>query len=270
MTSNGSVLDRIISRKKEEVAAFKKENPADRLKNQALDSPPPRNFLGALKSAPGAAIIAEFKKASPSLGSINQTVDPGQWAQAYESGGACAMSVLTDGPFFGGSLDDLIEARNAVSLPVLRKDFIIDPIQLYQARAARADAVLLIVAALDQGMLESLFSLALDLKMTPLVEVHNQREMDRALPLKPPLLGINNRNLVTLDVSLDTCLALRPQVPKDITVVGESGIKRPEDITRLLAGGMDAFLIGTTLMKAPDPRGMLAAMCRVGRANGQG
>ena len=181
-------------------------------------------------------------------------------ARIYKDHGASAISVLTDGPFFGGSLDDLKAVRKAVDLPILRKDFIIDPVQLYEALAHGADAVLLIVAALRPHRLSELFGLAMGLGLSVLVEVHNQEELQEALALRPTLLGINNRNLKTLEVNLNTCLDLKASAGAEALLVAESGIKGPEDIKRLHEGGLEAFLIGTSIMLAEDPGAALAAL----------
>ena len=263
MAGEGTVLEKILIKKRGEVQALKRTDVAE-LKKQALGAPPARDFLSALRGCTHVPIIAEIKKASPSAGNLRSDVDVAAWARTYEAAGAAALSVLTDGPFFGGHLQDLAEARGAVNLPALRKDFIIDPVQLYQSRAAGADAVLLIIAALEPDQLVELFEEAQSLGLTVLVEVHKEDELEPALALDPPLLGINNRNLKTLDVSLDTCLALRPRVNNGALVVGESGIKGPEDVARLRSGGLDAFLIGTTLMKTDHPAEMLQSLCRAG------
>jgi indole-3-glycerol phosphate synthase len=263
-SSPESVLNRIIDKKRLEVEALRAKTDPDDLKRRAGQSPPGRDFTAALRDCPRVPVIAEIKKASPSAGTLKQGIRVDQWAENYQAGGAAALSVVTDGPFFGGDLGDFEEARGAVDLPALRKDFIIDPIQLYQSKVAGADAVLLIVAALAPERLRDLFHEALDLGLTPLVEVHCREELDDALALDPPLIGINNRNLATLQVSLETCLALRPLIGPETLVVGESGIKGPEDIRTLRAGGIDAFLVGTTLMCAPDPCAMLNSLCLAG------
>lgn len=255
-----SVLARILASKRQEVAALRAATPLADLRRQALDTPAPRGFLAAIKTAPGAALIAEIKRSSPSAGGINQGVAVGEQARAYGAGGAAALSVLTDGPFFGGSLADLHEARAAVDLPILRKDFIIDEAQIYQARAAGADAVLLIVAALEPARLAELYGLAEELGLTSLVEVHAQEELAPALALRPGLVGINNRDLKTLSVNLETCLRLRPLLPAGLTVVAESGIATPADVARLRAGGLGAFLVGSALMRASDPQALVAAL----------
>ena len=264
MKKTGTVLDRILEKKQGEIQRLKAENDIDGLKRKAEQAPKAKDFIAALRDCPHTAVIAEIKKASPSLGPIRPDLDVAALAKDYRDGGASAISVLTDEPFFGGCIDDLKTASQAAGIPVLRKDFIVEPIQIYQARAAGADAVLLIVAALETEQLKDLYQTVLDLGMTPLVEVHNRDELDIALSLNPRLLGINNRDLKTLSVSLDTCLNLRPMVPADTLVVGESGVKTVDDMDRLIAGGMNAFLIGTSLMKADDPKTALRNLCRAG------
>ena len=264
MSVKGTVLEKILDKKMDEVARLKQETDIHTLRLQAEATAPARDFTASLRQAPHTAVIAEIKKASPSAGTLKSDVRIDHWAGEYQKGGAAALSVLTDGPFFGGHLDDLKQARQAVGLPILRKDFIIDPLQVYQARAAGADAILLIVAALDRSLLHDLYQQALALGLTALVEVHQEEEIDAALALNPPLLGINNRDLTTLEVSLETCLKLRPRVTNGALVVAESGIKGPQDVARLRSHGLNAFLVGTLLMQAPDPRAMLDALCRAG------
>ncbi len=259
-----TVLDIILERKHQEVAVLKAGPDRDGLRRQARNLPPRRNLAAALKQAPCRAVIAEIKRHSPSAGSLRQEVDPAELARAYERGGASAISVLLDKPFFGGSLEDLRAVRGAVNLPLLAKDFIIDPIQIHQAALAGADAVLLIAAALDQDRLQRLFNEVCEMGLTPLVEVHSREELLRVLPLNPPLVGINNRDLATLKVSLETCLLLRPLISPGVTVVAESGIKGPLDIDRLHQAGLHGFLIGTALMKARDPEALLRSLCQAG------
>ncbi|CAN2042271.1 Indole-3-glycerol phosphate synthase [Candidatus Magnetomoraceae bacterium gMMP-15] len=258
-----SILDKILKKKLEEVTLLKAENDLNVLQKQAMQMPICRDFAGALKNCPHVPIIAEIKRASPSKGPIRESVDVAELAKMYKKGGASAISVLTDKPFFEGSLDDLKKVRQTVDLPVLRKDFIIDEIQIYQARTAGADAVLLIVAALETDRLKQLFNLSLELGMTPLVEVHNESELKKALKLDPPVIGINNRNLNTLEISLETSIKLRPLIPSSL-VVGESGIKKNNDILRLLDAKINAFLIGTSLMKSTDPMRLLNELCHAG------
>ncbi len=244
-------LDTIIAHKCEEVALQKQAKPLVAWKTEAVSAPPPRDFLAALR-APGVSLIAEVKKASPSKGLLCPNFDPVRLACLYAANGAAAISVLTDARFFQGSLDDLRAVRQAVNVPVLRKDFIVDAYQVYQARAAGADAVLLIVAALDDGMLQDLYTLIRQLNMAALVEVHNAVELERALALHPRLIGVNNRDLRTFHVTLDTTAALRPRIPADVVLVAESGIHTPADVARLAALHVDAMLIGEALVTAEN------------------
>lgn len=259
-----TVLDKILAKKSDEVDRLKADSDLQALKRQAAEAAPPRSMIQALRTCPHVPIVAEIKKASPSAGTIKPMTDVSGQARSYESGGAAALSVLTDGPFFGGKLEDLIEARAGVAIPVLRKDFIIDSIQLYQARAAGADAILLIAAALTPDRLRDLYRETVALNMTPIVEVHEESELPRVLDLDPMIVGINNRNLRTMEVSLETCVKLRPLIPKTSLVLAESGIKDAGDVSALLDAGVDAFLIGTTLMKSADPSATLAVLCRRG------
>lgn len=260
-----TVLDRIVKEKLDEVARLGAEADASVLRARALQTGPCRDLVAALKSCPRVPVIAEIKRASPSAGKLRDLDDVASLARSYEQAGAAALSVLTDEPFFRGSLDDLIEARGSVKIPVLRKDFIVDPLQLYQSRVAGADAVLLIAAALSPRELRSLFHETLTLGMTPVVEVHNETELAGALDLDPPIVGVNNRDLATLEVDLETCVRLGPAVPAGTIVLGESGINGPEDVVTLLKAGVDAFLVGTTLMKSPDPAVALDRLCRARR-----
>ena len=259
-----SVLDRILTQKRREVAEMLKAGGPEDYRREALKASAPRDFVAAVAGRNGAAVIAEIKKASPSAGLLRGDVDVPALARDYQSAGAAAISVLTDATFFQGALEDLRLARGAVEIPVLRKDFIIEPVQVYEARSAGADAVLLIAAALEPDRLKSLLGLVHDLGMAALVEVHNKGELEAVLPLNPKIVGINNRDLTTLRVSLQTSLNLRPMIPLGTTVVCESGIGGPEDIRMLRQNGLDAFLIGTALMKSPDPGAALAALCRAG------
>ncbi|GAB3307901.1 indole-3-glycerol phosphate synthase TrpC [Luteimonas notoginsengisoli] len=258
------VLQAILRRKHEEVAERATHAPMRELSARAADAPPTRGFAAAIetKIAAGApAVIAEIKKASPSKGVIRGDAgsgsgggfDPAAIARSYESAGAACLSVLTDVDFFQGADAYLQQARAACTLPVLRKDFVVDPYQLVEARAIGADCVLLIVAALDDDRLAALSEQALDLGMDVLVEVHDLAELERALQVPAPLLGINNRNLRTFEVSLDTTLALQHAVPGDRRLVTESGIRGPADVQRMRAAGVDAFLVGEAFMREPDP-----------------
>jgi len=249
--STVTFLDTIIAHKREEVAWQKQVKPLDTWKAAAESAPPPSDLLTALR-APGVSLIAEVKKASPSKGLLCPDFDPVRLARAYATNGAAAISVLTDARFFQGSLDDLRAVRQAVDIPVLRKDFVVDAYQVYEARAAGADAVLLIVAALDDATLRDLYALIRHLGMAALIEVHNAAELERALSLRPRLIGVNNRDLRTFHVTLDTTAALRPRIPDDVVLVAESGIHTSEDVARLAAIGVDAMLVGEALVTAEN------------------
>jgi indole-3-glycerol phosphate synthase len=240
------ILDTIVARKHEEVAALKKRGLPE------MDQPvtPPRGFLRALTSASGVAIIAEAKKASPSKGVIQPDFDPVRIAQAYSKGGAHCLSVLTDVDFFQGSLDYIPLVRRAVPLPVLRKDFIIDPLQIEEAHAVGADAVLLIAAILSTSQLQEYRLQAESLGLDVLVEVHDERELESALTAESRLIGINNRNLNDFSVSLETTFRLMREIPREIPVVSESGIGTAADMKRLREAGVTAVLIGESLMRA--------------------
>lgn len=247
----GTILDRIIAHKREELARQKNHISITALQTEAERAAPPRDFLVALR-APGVSLIAEVKKASPSKGLLCPDFDPVRLARTYAANGAAAISVLTDARFFQGSLDDLRAVRQAVDIPVLRKDFVVDAYQVYEARAAGADAVLLIVAALDDATLHSLHALIRRLDMAALIEVHNAAELERALLLHPRIIGVNNRDLQTFHVTLDTTAALRPCIPDGVILVAESGIHTLEDVARLAAIGVDAMLVGEALVTAED------------------
>ncbi len=250
------ILQRILARKREEVATRSARTPMDELMGRCADLPATRGFAAAIEARierDEPAVIAEIKKASPSKGVIRPQLDPAFVAKSYARGGATCLSVLTDADFFQGSADYLAMARDACDLPVLRKDFIIDPYQVYEARLMGADCILLIVAALDDGPLLDLTMLAAELDMDVLVEVHDEEELERALALPAPLVGINNRSLRTFETSLDTSESLRDIVPYDRTLVTESGIRTPEDVVRMREAGIDAFLVGEAFMRAEDP-----------------
>ncbi len=247
----GTILDKIIARTRRDLAHRKARRPPAQMEAEARRAPAPRDFLEALRS-PGVSLIAEIKRASPSKGLLRPDFDPAALARTYATHGAAALSVLTDGPFFQGHLNHLRDARETADLPALRKDFIIDPYQIVEARAAGADAVLLIVAALDDAQLRDLAALTHALDMAALVEVHNVDELTRALRSEPRLLGINNRNLHTFEVDLATTLTLRDRVPADVVLVAESGIHTPEDVTRLRDANVDAILVGEALVTAAD------------------
>lgn len=259
-----SILKSIITSKLKEVHGLKNEIDPSFWREEAVKAPPCRGFLGSLVGCCHVPVIAEIKRMSPSEGVLREVEDVTSLARRYEDAGASALSVLTDGPFFRGSLADLREARAAVALPILRKDFILDAVQVYESRIAGADAVLLIAAALRPFQLKALFMLTLSLGMTPVVEVHDRSELPVVLELNPPVIGINNRNLATMEVSLDTCINLRPLIPPGILVLGESGIKSPGDVSKLQDAGIDAFLVGTTLMRSDDAGRALSELCRKG------
>ena len=257
------ILQKILSVKEQEIAAAKKVEPFEAMRAAAEFAPPLRDFTGSLRAkiaAGKAAVIAEIKKASPSKGVLREDFRPAEIAASYEKGGAACLSVLTDRQFFQGSPEYLKEARAACNLPVLRKDFMIDPYQVYEARAMGADCILLIVAALSLPQMQELEAIAHQLGMAVLVEVHDGQELDAALQLKTPLIGINNRNLRTFEVTLQTTLGLLPRIPAERLVVTESGILRPDDTALMRSQGVHAFLVGEAFMRAPDPGTELARL----------
>ena len=260
------ILDRINAVKREEVAAAQALKPLTALRAEAESrAEPTRGFEAALRAkiaAGHSGVIAEVKKASPSKGVLRADFRPADIARGYEQHGAACLSVLTDAPHFQGSVAYLQQARAACALPVLRKDFMIDPYQVYEARAMGADCILLIAASLDDGQMAELEDCARGLGLDVLVEVHDGAELERALRLKTPLVGINNRNLKTFEVTLDTTLALLPQVPADRLLVTESGILGPEDVQRMRDAQVNAFLVGEAFMRAPDPGAALSALFR--------
>ena len=251
-----TILDTILARKREEVAARRERTSLFELKARAASAPPLRGFADAVaaKIAAGqAAVIAEVKKASPSKGVIRADFDPAAIARSYAAGGAACLSVLTDVDFFQGADEYLVAARDACALPVLRKDFIVDAYQLYEARVLGADCVLLIAAALDDAQLAEYAFIADELGMDVLVEVHDLDELERALPIPARLLGINNRNLKTFEVSLQATLDLKAMVPADRVLVTESGILAPADVALMRGHGIGAFLVGEAFMRQPEP-----------------
>lgn len=254
-------LDTVMVQKRLEVEQLRSRASYGGMRDRAMDMATCRDFLAALKECPHTPIIAEVKKASPSLGDIATKIDPASQASTYEKAGAAACSVLCDQRFFKGSLGDLSAVRKAVDLPLLAKDFHIDEAQLAASRLAGADAALLVAAVLSPERLAGLYNEAIALGLTPLVEVHNIKELTAVLPLNPPLVGINNRNLDTLKIDLQTSVDVRQLIPRGILVVAESGINGPDDIIRLTAAGCDAFLIGSALMKSGDSAKALRELC---------
>jgi indole-3-glycerol phosphate synthase len=255
-----TLLEKIVARKRLEVADSKRATDTAALEKRLAAAPPVRDFFAAV-SAPGAIrLIAEFKRQSPSAGEIRPGATVEEVVRGYAAAGAAALSVLTDGPGFGGSLDDLRAARAAVSLPALRKEFVVDRHQVVEARVHGADAVLLIAECLDDCHLRSLYREILDLGMTPLVELHSEEHLGRVLDLGATLVGINNRNLHTMTTDLDHVLRLRDRVPAECVVVAESGIRTRADVERLERAGIGAMLVGESLLKSADPGAAAAAL----------
>lgn len=247
-----NILETIVASKRLEVADAKAQMPEEQLRRQLPAAPPVRDFYAALASSPPIRLIAEVKKASPSQGVIRADFDPVQIARTYQQHGASCISVLTDAPYFQGSLDYLRLVRANVSPPVLRKDFIIDPYQVLEARAAGADAVLLIAECLDDALLKTLHDAIVGLGMTPLVELYEPDNLPRVLSIGARLIGINNRDLRTFHTDLEHTIRLRKQIPDDHIVVGESGIRTRQDVERLESAGVRAILVGETLMARAD------------------
>lgn len=247
-----NVLAEIVAHKQTEVARARGVCPEAQLREALRCAPIPRDFSGALRARPRPALIAEIKRSSPSAGEIRPGVDAVAVAQTYVRHGAACLSVLTDERYFRGSLDDLERVRESVSVPVLRKDFVIDPYQVLESRAAGADCVLLIAECLEPSSLRDLHRLALELGMQTLIEIYEPDNLDRVLDLHPPLIGINNRNLKSMTVNLEHSITLRARIPAEILVVSESGIRTSADVARLREAGIDAMLVGESLMRAGD------------------
>ena len=250
------VLQRILEVKRDEIAAAKQAVPVREIEARARAAAPARDFIGAIRARRAAgrpAVIAEIKRASPSKGLLREDFDPAAIARSYEAGGAACLSVLTDRQFFQGAPEHLMAARAACALPALRKDFVLEPYQVVEARALGADCILLIAAALAPGAMRTLEEFARELGMAVLVEIHDVAELDAALALRTPLLGINNRNLRTFETRLETTLELLSRVPRERIVVTESGIRVPADADRLGRAGVGAFLVGEAFMRAEDP-----------------
>ena len=263
MNDTPDILKKIIKRKEEEITERLKNISLSQIKEAAAKASPVRGFVDAIKAkidSGKAAVISEIKKASPSKGVMRENFIPAEIAKSYAKGGACCLSVLTDVDFFQGSDEYLKQARAACNLPVLRKEFIIDPYQVYEARAMAADCILLIVTCLTDQQLQSLTSLATELNLDVLVEVHDEEELKRALKLDLELIGINNRNLRTFETSLDTTLTLLKTIPKDKIVVTESGIHTPDDVALMQKNEVNAFLVGEAFMVADEPGDKLAKL----------
>jgi len=261
--TRSDILKKILAVKAEEVAAGSAVRPLKQLRAEVEGAPEPRDFLGAFKAtvhAGRAAVIAEIKKASPSQGVMRAQFDPAAIAQSYAAAGASCLSILTDRQFFHGVPEYLQQGRGACGLPVLRKDFMIDPWQVYESRLMGADCILLIVRALGDAQMAELAGLASDLGMDALLEVHNGEELERALALAPPFVGINNRDLASFRTDLCNTLNLLPKIPADCLVVTESGIKTRADVQRMRSHGVHGFLVGETFMRAEDPGSKLAEL----------
>lgn len=257
------ILQRILETKRTEIDAARRAVPHEEIAARAKASPAPRDFVAALRARIAAglpAVIAEIKKASPSGGLLREPFEPADIAKSYEAAGAACLSVLTDRQYFQGAPEHLVAARAACRLPVLRKDFVIDPYQVLEARAMGADCILLIAAALAPGAMRELAAAARGLGMAVLVEVHDAVELERALELDTPLIGVNNRDLRSFETRLETTLALLPRIPRDRLLVTESGIVAREDVARLRQAGVPAFLVGEAFMRAEDPGGALRAL----------
>ncbi len=263
MNRPSDILQKILARKREEITERSARLPLAELRQRAQVAPPTRGFVNAIRTRIAAgkpAVIAEIKKASPSKGLLRADFNPAEIARSYERHGATCLSVLTDRDFFQGADEHLQQARAACALPVLRKDFTIDPYQVYEARALGADCILLIVAALSDAQMRELATLARDIGLDVLVEVHNAAELERALALDVLLIGINNRDLRTFEVRLETTIDLLAQIPKDRIVVTESGIHMPTDVARMRQSGVNVFLVGEAFMKVDEPGGKLAEL----------
>lgn len=247
-----NTLEKICAKKAQHVKAQEARRPMRMLETQIKRRPDPEPFIEAIENHEGTAIIAEIKKASPSKGVIRKDFEPPAIAGIYEEAGACCLSVLTDEPYFKGSDKDLQQVKAESDLPVLRKDFMIDPYQIYESRALGADCILLIMAALTDERARELYNLSHELGMDVLVEIHNEQELKRALELKPRMIGVNSRDLETMEVDMQTALDLADKIPDKIVKIAESGIRTPTHIRNLRQAGYDGFLVGESLMSAPD------------------
>ena len=260
------ILERIVETKKDEVRGLRRLRRD--LRRSADDAPAPREVLGPLRASGNVGVFAEVKRRSPGAGDIDTGLDPVELSAVYETAGAAAVSVLTDGPWFGGSLDDLRAVREARTIPVLRKDFVIDPLQVYEGRAAGADLMLLIVRILDRALLADLRAMIHDLAMTALVEAHDEWEVESALEAGAALVGVNNRDLTVFETDLAVTERLAPYLPGEVALVSESGIASAEDVARVAAAGADAVLVGEALVRSGDAGRLLAGMAAVPRVEG--
>jgi indole-3-glycerol phosphate synthase len=260
---SGRVLDEILAGVREDVATREAQVPLEQIKQLALEAPPPLDAYAALR-APGVGVIAEVKRASPSKGPLAEIPDPAELAREYAAGGARCVSVLTEKRWFGGSLDDLVAVRTAVDVPVLRKDFIVSSYQVHEARAHGADLVLLIVAALEQNTLSGLLDRIESLGMTALVEVHDEEETDRALAAGARVIGINARDLRTLEVDRSVFERIAPGLPNSVVKIAESGVRGPHDLIRYASAGADAVLVGEGLVTQKSPRDAVAELVTAG------
>lgn len=251
MNAPADILERIVETKRREVDVLRKR--LDELRTGVEEIPPARDFIRCLSDSDSVAVIAEIKRCSPGAGPIRPDLDPLRLARSYESHGASAISVLTDSEYFGGSLEDLRVVRSLVDVPILRKDFIVDESQIYESRTAGADAILLIVSILDNDRIRSFRELAEDLGMSALVEAHSRTEVERALASEARLLGVNNRDLRTFETRIDVTLDLAAQIPADVVLISESGILTAEDVSALGRTGVDAVLVGESLLRQQNP-----------------
>ncbi|MFH0797074.1 MAG: indole-3-glycerol phosphate synthase TrpC [Candidatus Omnitrophota bacterium] len=258
------MFEKIISSVRARVRTRKEKKPLSFLKEEISGLSQPRDFINALTAVSPLPlrIIAEIKRASPSAGSLNPGLSPALLSQSYQKAGACAISVLTEEDFFRGNLNDLSEVKKAVTIPVIQKEFILEPYQIYESHACGADAILLIVALHSQKGLQELYSLSLSFGLTPLVEIHNESELEIALSVGAKVIGINNRDLKTLTVDIKTSYRILPLIPKDKVVVVESGLKEKDDLIRLKELGASAFLIGEILLRSPDPASTLSSLIK--------
>jgi indole-3-glycerol phosphate synthase len=260
-----AILDEILATKRDEVTVLHQPSTRDRIQKAALDAPAPRDFAGALRRSDGRlAVISEIKRRSPSKGELAPDLDAAELASRYEIGGAAALSVLTDGPFFGGAVADLQAAHAATTLPALRKDFVIDEVQVFETRGIGADAALLIVAAIpDDSLLFELHALALVLDLAVLVEAHDEHEVERAIACGARIVGVNSRSLQTFAEDLAVAERLAAMLPPDVVRIAESAVRSVDDATRMAAAGFDAVLVGEALVRAEDPETLLRGMSAV-------